>query len=148
MKKILILCQHNTARSQMAEGYFRFFAGRSAEIYSGGIEPRAMHPMAYKIMDEDNIDIKQQAPILAKRLLKRKYDFLITLSDDIPASIIKKARARRHFHFPVDDPQYQQENKLENAYRETREQIKKFVLKFIGQELMETAEEEPIKDGQ
>lgn len=136
MKKILILCQHNTARSQMAEGYFRFFAGQRAEVFSGGMEPRAMHPMAYRIMDEDNIDIKLQRPQLAKVLLRNRYDFLITLCEEIPPTFLKKIKAHRHFHVPVEDPLNQADN-LESAYRDTREHIKKFVLKFIGQELLE-----------
>lgn len=136
MKKILILCQYNTARSQMAEGYFRFFAGEKAEVHSGGMEPRNMHPMAYRIMDEDNIDIKLQQPQLAKGLLRNKYDFLITLCEEIPPSFLKKIKAQRHFHVPVEDPLTQGQD-LEVAYRDTREYIKKFVLKFIGQELFE-----------
>lgn len=136
MKKILILCRHNTARSQMAEGYFRFFAGQVAEVYSAGLETRSMHPMAYRIMDEDNIDITLQNPQLAKKLLRTRYDFLITLCEDIPPSFLKKIKTRRHLHMPVDDP-LEHDSDLENAYRSTRENIKKFVLKFIGQELSE-----------
>lgn len=137
MKKILILCQNNTARSQMAEGYFRFFAGNRAEVYSAGLKNKELHPLAYQIMDEDNIDIKEQHPKLAKKLLKNRYDFLITFSEDIPKSVLRQIKVKRHLHLPVKDPILDEEN-MENAFRNTREVIKKFVLKFIGQELAHT----------
>lgn len=136
MKKILVLCHYNTARSQMAEGYLKFFAGNVAMVHSAGIEQKNMHPMAFQIMDEDNIDIKEQRPKLAGEFLKNKYDFLITLCEDIPQHILKRIRTERHFHINVTDPLLR-ENDLEAAFRDTREIIKKFVLKFIGQELLE-----------
>lgn len=136
MKKILILCRYNTARSQMAEGYLKFFAGEVAMVHSAGFEHKNMHPLAFKIMDEDNIDIKDQHPKLAQALLRNKYDFLITLCEDMPSNIVKRIKAQRHFHIDIADPLLQ-EHDLESSFRETRETIKKFVLKFIGQELMQ-----------
>src|SRR5690606_25254383 len=120
----------------MAEGYLRFFAGEVATVHSAGIEQKNMHPLAFQIMDEDNIDIKDQHPKLAHPLLKNKYDFLITLCEDIPSGFLKRIRAQRHFHIDIPDPLLQ-ENDLESSYRDTRETIKKFVLKFIGQELIQ-----------
>lgn len=136
MKKILILCHYNTARSQMAEGYLKFFAGNVALVHSAGLENKNMHPLAFSIMDEDNIDIKEQHPKLAKELLQNNYDFLITLCEDIPTTFLNRVNAQRHFHMDVSDPLLN-EMDLETSFRNTRETIKKFVLKFIGQELLE-----------
>ena len=136
MKKILILCQYNTARSQMAEGYLKFFAGNRALIHSAGYENKNLHPLAFDIMDEDNIDIKEQHPKLAANLLKNKYDFLITLGPDIPHSLLKQVRAKKRLHLDVEDPTLAPDS-IEHSFREVRETIKKFILKFIGQELMD-----------
>lgn len=138
MKKILVLCHYNTARSQMAEGYLNFFAGKFALVQSAGIEKKELHPIAFEIMDEDNIDIKEHYPKLADSLLKNKYDFLITIGEDLPESMIKQVKTKKHFHLDVPDPTLNPDN-LETSFRHTREDIKKFILKFIGQELMQPA---------
>ncbi|PHN08524.1 arsenate reductase/protein-tyrosine-phosphatase family protein [Flavilitoribacter nigricans] len=136
MKKILILCHYNTARSQMAEGYLKFFAGNLALVHSAGVENKNLHPLAFEIMDEDNIDIKEQHPKLATKLLKNKYDYLITFGQDIPSALLKQVRAKKHLHLDVDDPTLSTLD-MEESFRNVRETIKKFILKFIGQELMD-----------
>ena len=57
MKNILVLCTGNSCRSQMAEGYLRYFGGDRVNIYSAGIETHGLNKMAVKIMHEDAIDI-------------------------------------------------------------------------------------------
>ena len=59
MKNILVLCTGNSCRSQMAEGYLRYFAGDKANIYSAGIETHGVNPKAIKVMAEDHIDISR-----------------------------------------------------------------------------------------
>lgn len=137
MKKILILCHYNTARSQMAEGYLKFFAGNLASVHSAGLDKKQLHPLAFEVMDEDNIDIKEQHPKLATNYLKNKYDYLITFGPDIPESQIKKIKARKHLHLDIEDPTLSLQD-MDRSFRNVRETIKKFILKFIGQELMET----------
>ena len=57
MKKVLVLCTGNSCRSQMAEGYLRFFAGEKALIFSAGVETHGVNPDAVAIMKKDGIDI-------------------------------------------------------------------------------------------
>ena len=56
-KKILFICTHNSARSQMAEGYMNAKYGDRYEVFSGGTEPGQVHPMAIAVMKEIGIDI-------------------------------------------------------------------------------------------
>ncbi|MFX9089495.1 arsenate reductase ArsC, partial [Acinetobacter baumannii] len=56
-KKILVLCTGNSCRSQIAEGYLRYFAGDKAIIYSAGVETHGVNPRAIATMQEDGIDI-------------------------------------------------------------------------------------------
>ena len=58
--KVLFLCVHNSARSQMAEGLLRHLHGDRYEAYSGGITPTLVNPYAIKAMAEVGIDISGQ----------------------------------------------------------------------------------------
>ncbi|RMH53390.1 MAG: arsenate reductase ArsC, partial [Bacteroidetes bacterium] len=51
-KRVLFVCTHNSARSQMAEGLLRAMAGDRYEVMSAGTEPRGVHPLAVEAMRE------------------------------------------------------------------------------------------------
>lgn len=59
---VLFVCQHNSARSQMAEALLRHYAGDEYNVYSGGYAPRPVDPKAVEVMKELDIDISQQSP--------------------------------------------------------------------------------------
>src|SRR5205085_6777220 len=59
-QRILFLCTHNSARSQMAEGWLRSLGGDRFEAYSAGTEATQVRPLAIKVMAEQGIDISQQ----------------------------------------------------------------------------------------
>jgi arsenate reductase len=60
MKRVLFLCSHNSARSQMAEAFLRALAGDRFEVQSAGTRATAVHPLATAAMDEVGIDISRQ----------------------------------------------------------------------------------------
>jgi arsenate reductase len=60
VKRVLFLCAHNSARSQMAEGFLRSFAGDRFEVESAGTRATRVHPLAIKAMRELGIDIAEQ----------------------------------------------------------------------------------------
>lgn len=49
MKRILVLCTGNSARSQMAQGYLQYFAGEHAEVLSAGVDPKGVNPSAFRL---------------------------------------------------------------------------------------------------
>ncbi|MDQ3142765.1 MAG: arsenate reductase ArsC [Bacteroidota bacterium] len=57
--KVLFLCVHNSARSQMAEAYLKKFGGDNFLVESAGLEPGNLNPLAIDVMKEDGIDISQ-----------------------------------------------------------------------------------------
>ena len=57
--KVLFLCVHNSARSQMAEAYLKKFGGDKFQVESAGLEPGNLNPLAVEVMKEDGIDIYQ-----------------------------------------------------------------------------------------
>ena len=60
MKRVLFLCAHNSARSQMAEGFLRSFAGDRFEVQSAGTKATRLHPLAISVMRELGVDISKQ----------------------------------------------------------------------------------------
>lgn len=58
--KVLILCTHNSPRSQIAEGLLRFLYGDKYEVFSAGTNPTKVNPLAIIVMDEIGIDISGQ----------------------------------------------------------------------------------------
>jgi len=60
VKRVLFLCSHNSARSQMAEGFLRAFAGERYEVQSAGTRATRVHPLAIAVMREVDIDISGQ----------------------------------------------------------------------------------------
>ncbi len=60
VKRVLFLCAHNSARSQMAEGFLRSFAGDRFEVQSAGTRATRVHPLAISAMREVGIDISEQ----------------------------------------------------------------------------------------
>ena len=55
--RVLFLCTGNSARSQMAEAFLRIYAGDRFEAHSAGLEPKALHPMTVKVMEEVGVDM-------------------------------------------------------------------------------------------
>ena len=60
-ERVLILCTHNSSRSQMAEGFLRALAGDRFDVKSAGTEATRVHPFAIRAMDEIAIDIRLQS---------------------------------------------------------------------------------------
>ena len=58
--RVLFLCTHNSARSQMAEGILRHLSGDQIEAFSAGSRPTSLHPLAIQTMAKMGIDIGQQ----------------------------------------------------------------------------------------
>jgi arsenate reductase len=76
---ILFMCIHNSARSQMAEGFFRHFYGEEFDVFSAGSDPQAIDPMAIKVMKEIKIDISQQNPNSLKDYEGLEFDYIVTI---------------------------------------------------------------------
>jgi len=136
MKKILILCTGNSCRSQMAEAYMRFFVGEKAIAQSAGITPRALHPLAVRVMQEDGIDMTEQASTDINDLAQHEYDYIITICDNARANLPAYIKGAQLLHWPIDDPAAFKGSLSEQLelFRAVREAVKKTVLRFVGRE--------------
>ncbi len=80
MKNILFVCIENSCRSQMAEGWARFFAKGLVEIYSAGSKPSGkINPDAAHVMAEAGVDISSQKSKGFNELPIKKFDYVITM---------------------------------------------------------------------
>ena len=127
-KKVLFICVHNSARSQMAEALLKHLAGDRFEVESAGLEPGKLNPLAVEVMREINIDISQNKTKSVFDFYKqgKQYDYVITVCDESQSGacpVFPGKGERLHWSFP--DPsgfQGTQEDKVKQA-REVRNQI-------------------------
>jgi arsenate reductase len=103
--KILFICVHNSARSQMAEAFLKKFAGERFEAESAGLEPGVLNPLAVKAMGEVGIDISANPTRLVYDLLRQGqwYSWVITVCDESQAEacpIFPGVNRRQHWSFP------------------------------------------------
>lgn len=126
--RVLFICVHNSARSQMAEAFLKEFAGERFEAESAGLEPGILNPLVVKAMGEVGIDISAKVTRSAYDLLRqgRRYGWVITVCDESRAEscpIFPGVSRRQHWRFP--DPAAftgSEEEKLEQV-RQLRERI-------------------------
>ncbi len=80
--RIIVLCTGNSCRSQMAEGFFRSCGGDSIEVFSAGLEPGGVNPLAIKVMQEVDIDISGHTSNNLNEYLDIEFDYVITVCDN------------------------------------------------------------------
>ncbi|TET19166.1 arsenate reductase ArsC [Candidatus Bathyarchaeota archaeon] len=80
-KKVLFICTHNSARSQMAEGLLNALYGDKYEAYSAGIEPAKVNPHAVRVMAQIGIDISKHRSKSIKEFRGKKFDYVVTVCD-------------------------------------------------------------------
>jgi arsenate reductase (thioredoxin) len=100
--RVLFLCTHNSARSQMAEGLLRNLAADRFEAFSAGTEATRVRPEAISVMAEIGVDISSQESETLERYLGEPLDLVITVCDDANEScpVFPGASARLHWSFP------------------------------------------------
>ena len=71
--KVIFLCTHNSARSQIAEAFLKKEASDHFDVYSGGFDPKPIHPLAIQVMQEIGYDISNQQPKDLWQLTRNEY---------------------------------------------------------------------------
>jgi arsenate reductase (thioredoxin) len=132
--RVLFLCTHNSARSQMAEGLLRSIAGERFDVYSAGTEATLVRPDAIKVMAELGIDISTQSSKKFDRYLGQKWDVVITVCDDANEAcpVFPGTAARTHWSFQDPSKATGSEEERLVVYRTVRDQIAERVRAFAG----------------
>ena len=131
-KKILILCTGNSCRSQIAEGYLKFFLKNRANVYSAGVDNHEINSLAIKTMKDDGIDISKQTSNNINEFKSVEFDHIITVCDNAQEKcpiFFSKYAIRTHHAF-FDPSSIKNPKLIDNAFEKCREQIKLFCEEF------------------
>jgi arsenate reductase len=143
-KKVLFLCTHNSARSQMAEGLLRAMYGDRYEAYSVGVVATSLDPRSVRAMLEIGIDISAQRSKSSQEFPDTIFDLAVTVCDrakqacpicstqlQLPS---QSPRAKEVIHRSFTDPAAasgSEEEQLE-AFRRVRDEIKDWISQTFG----------------
>jgi arsenate reductase len=133
MKKVLFLCTGNSARSQMAEGWMRFLGQDDWKVWSAGIFPSYVHPLAIRAMEEIGIDISGQTSKSTDQFLNEEFDYIITLCDHAAMACPVFPGQRKRIHWPFEDPAGAIGTIEERmaVFRRVRDEIKSKIEEFL-----------------
>jgi arsenate reductase len=141
-KRVLFICEHNSARSQMAEAFLKQLGGESFTVESAGLEPTTLNPLAVEVMREVGLDISGNTPQSVFELFKggSLYTHVITVCDQAAMKCPVFPGLTQRLHWPFADPagfEGTWEEKLEQT-REVREEIRNKISRWLD-ELKESA---------
>lgn len=124
--RVLFLCTHNSARSQMAEGLLRHLAGDRFEAHSAGTEATHVRPLAIRAMDEAGVDIRGQESKTLARYLEEPFDCVITVCDEANEACPFFPGARNRLHWSFEDPSRAEGSEDERLalFRRVRDEIR------------------------
>ena len=132
--RVLFLCVHNSARSQMAEAFFKKYAQSEFDALSAGIEPGKLNQNVVKVMMEIGIDISQNKTKSVFDLHENKETFshVVTVcSPEAAEQCPIFPGVLKNYHWPFDDPSQFTGDDAINKTREVRDAIEIKVKEFI-----------------
>jgi len=137
MKTVLVLCGGNSCRSQMAEGYLKYFAGAKAKVYSAGVEAHGLNPHSVKVMQEDGIDISGQTSNKMDDYKDINFDTVLTVCDNsVEQCPFFPTRAKKVHHSFPDPAKYKGgEAEVLNEFRKVRDLVKIYCQQFAKENL-------------
>jgi arsenate reductase len=138
MTRVLFLCVHNSARSQMAEAYLKAFGGTDVEAESAGLEPGKLNPYVVRALQEEGIDISSHSTQSVFDLYKagRRYHYVITVCSKEAADrcpIFPGITERLHWPFADPSTFRGTDEQIMAGVREVRDAIREKVREFAAQ---------------
>jgi len=132
-RRVLFLCVHNSARSQMAEGLLRARAGDSFDVHSAGNAATAVRPLAVRAMAELGIDIGGQRSKSVDEYAGQRFDYAITVCDDAKEACPYFPGAATQIHWRFDDPAAATGSEDERlaVFRRVRDEISEQIEGFV-----------------
>ncbi len=134
MKRVLFICTHNSARSQMAEGLVNHDLAGKVQAFSAGTDPTSVNPLAVAAMGEVGIDISRHRSKSLDEFANEKFDFVITLCDRAAESCPIFFGGTQRMHMGFSDPSAVTGIKEEKLlfFRKLRDQIRKEIIEFLS----------------
>ncbi len=125
MKRVLFLCSHNAARSQMAEGFLRAYGGDRFTVESAGTKMTELHPLAIRVMREAGVDIAEQRSKSVDDV-GEGWDVVVTVCD-ANCPVPPRSGMKLRWHFPDPALASGTEEERVAAFRTVRDGIQKRV---------------------
>ncbi|MFZ1979545.1 MAG: arsenate reductase ArsC [Bacteroidota bacterium] len=132
--RILVLCTGNSCRSQMAEGFLKYFKPEW-EVFSAGIDPAAaVSRRAIRVMQEIGIDISRNKPKHIDQFLSQSFDYVVTVCDHANETcpvFTGKVKNRIHIGFPDPTKMAGEPEEVIREFRRVRDDMNKQFKEFI-----------------
>lgn len=128
-KRVLFICTHNSARSQMAEGLTNHFFGDKWKAFSAGTEATFVKPEAIKVLNDINIDISGARSKLSTEFRGEEFNLVVTVCDNAKENCPFFPGAKKYIHKGFTDPsdvKGNEEKKIE-AFRKSRDEIREWL---------------------
>lgn len=130
--RVLFLCTGNSCRSQMAEGWARHLKHDTMEVYSAGIEPHGVNPLAVRVMAEAGVDITGQRSKHVEELSGVAFDYVVTVCDQANEACPVFPEKTRRVHVGFDDPPRLAKGAASEAealghFRRVRDEIRAYI---------------------
>jgi arsenate reductase len=134
VKRVLFICTHNSARSQMAEGLINHDLAGKVQAFSAGMEPSSVNPLAIAVMMELGIDISGHRSKSLDEFVNEKFDFVITLCDHAAESCPIFFGGVQRIHMGLPNPTAISGSGEERlmAFRKVRDQIRTQLVEFLS----------------
>ena len=131
--RVLFVCTHNSARSQLAEALLRRFGGADFEVFSAGTEATHVNPYAVRVLADQGIDWSAARSKVIDEFLDERFDYVITVCDRARETCPVFPGSMNTLHWGLDDPsevQGSDEQKLA-AFRSTAQQVAARLRRFV-----------------
>lgn len=141
---VIFVCTGNSARSQMAEALLRREGGSAFEVVSAGIDPKGVHPLTIRAMDDAGIDIRGARSKSVTEFVGRPFDYVVTVCDRARESCPYFPGGRRTLHWGFDDPAEAEGSEAERlvVFERVLGQIAHRIRTFVPLALAEHAREQ------
>ena len=103
-QKVLFICTHNSARSQMAEGFLRELYGEIFDAYSAGTHPSQVNPCAVEVMKEKNVDLSHHTSKSVDQFRDMQFDYVVTVCDSARETCPVFPNGKVFLHNRFEDP--------------------------------------------
>ncbi len=128
-KRILFICTHNSARSQMAEGLVNALYGDRLHAFSGGTEVSEVNPFAVEVMREVGIDISAHESKSVERFVYQRFDFIMTVCDRAKQNCPFFPGGKEYIHRSFEDPAAcaGSDEDIRACFRRSRDEIRAWI---------------------
>ena len=136
-EKVLIICNHNSSRSQIAEGLLKSLYNEYYDVYSAGSNPTTVNPYAIKVLVEIGIDISKNRSKSLKEFEGFEFDYVVTVCGGDSRTCPFFYGGKNYLHESFEDPAevYGTDHEKTEAFRRTRDEIKEWIEKSFKYEV-------------